>query len=113
MKTPGQVVLFQFPQTNQSPGKLRPALIISKIPGNYNDWLICMISSQLHQAIQNYDEAISLNDPDFKLSGLKSESLIRIFRLAVVDENILLGSIGEISQNRLLKIKSKLSQWLT
>jgi mRNA interferase MazF len=43
----GQVVLFRFPQTNQTAGKLRPALIIRKVPGPHDDWLICMISSQL------------------------------------------------------------------
>ena len=42
-----QVVLFRFPQTNQTIGKLRPALVIRKVPGPHKDWLICMISSQL------------------------------------------------------------------
>jgi mRNA interferase MazF len=41
-----QVVLFQFPQNDQHPGKIRPALIIRKLPGIYDDWLICMISSE-------------------------------------------------------------------
>jgi mRNA interferase MazF len=29
----GQVVLFRFPHTSQVAGKLRPALIIRKVPG--------------------------------------------------------------------------------
>lgn len=40
-----QVVLFRFPQTNQTAGKLRPALVIRKLFGLLGDWLICMISS--------------------------------------------------------------------
>lgn len=112
MKKPGKIVLFQFPQTNHISAKLRPALLLSKIPGNFNDWLVCMISTQIHQAIKNHDEIILKNDPDFKISGLKSESLLRIFRLAVVDESILIGAIGEISKDRLLRIKLKLSDWL-
>lgn len=47
----GQVVLFRFPQTDQTEGSLRPALVLRQLPGQYNDWLICMISSQLHQTI--------------------------------------------------------------
>ena len=45
----GQIFLFKFPQTDQQEGKLRPALVLRELPGKYNDWLICMISSQLHQ----------------------------------------------------------------
>ena len=40
----GQVVLFRFPQTDQTIGKLRPALVIRQLPSFYHDWLICMIS---------------------------------------------------------------------
>ena len=65
----GQVVLFQFPQTNQDVGKLRPALVIRKTPGQYDDWLICMISSQLTQEIPGFDEVIKSSDPGFRRSG--------------------------------------------
>ena len=41
----GQVILFKFPQTDQKEGKLRPALILRKLPCNLDDYLICMISS--------------------------------------------------------------------
>jgi len=107
-----QIVLFRFPQTNQTTGKLRPALVIRKIPGNHDDWLICMISSQLSLEVEYFDETISENDDDFISSGLKQNSLIRIARLAVVEKNILLGSIGEIREGRLNRIKHKLSDWL-
>ena len=107
-----QVVLFRFPQTNQTIGKLRPALVIRKVPGPHKDWLICMISSQLSQEVPDFDEIISEKDDDFVSSGLKQTSLLRIARLAVVDQNILLGAIGEIGTDRLERIKKNLSNWL-
>jgi hypothetical protein len=70
----GQVVLFRFSQTDQTEGKLRPALILRQLPGQYDDWLICMISSQLHQEIPDLDEIITPDDSDFKQSGLKLPS---------------------------------------
>lgn len=112
MKKSGQIVLFKFPQTDQGEGKLRPALLLGKIPGKFDDWLVCMISSQVHQKIEDYDELILQDDNDFSLTGLKTNSLIRIFRLAVVQENILIGSIGEISSEKLSNIKNKISLWL-
>jgi mRNA interferase MazF len=107
-----QVVLFRFPQTNQATGKLRPALVIRKVPGPHHDWLICMITSQLSQEVADFDEIISEKNDDFISSGLKQTSLIRIARLAVVHQNILLGAIGEIGATRLERIKKKLSDWL-
>ena len=40
MISEGQIVLFRFPQANQQAGKLRPALVLRKLPGRYEDWLI-------------------------------------------------------------------------
>ena len=108
----GQIVLFRFPQTDQLPGKLRPALVLRKLPGTYDDWLICMISSQLEQQIQNFDIIVTEKDLDFEQSGLKTSSVIRISRLAVVNRTILLGSIGAIGSERLNTIKSRLSDWV-
>jgi len=39
MKQAGQIVLFRFPQTDLEDGKLRPALLVGKLPGEYDDWL--------------------------------------------------------------------------
>jgi len=112
MTDEGQVVLFRFPQTDQQAGKLRPALIVRQLPGQYEDWLICMISSRLGQEISGFYEIITSDDSDFRDSGLKLSSLIRISRLAVVNGDILLGRIGQIDSRRLSRIKQKLSQWL-
>jgi len=69
MISEGQIILFRFPRTDQQSGKLRPALVIRKLPGRYEDWLIFMISSQLIQEISGFDEAISPGDTDFEDSG--------------------------------------------
>ncbi|MBI4849965.1 MAG: type II toxin-antitoxin system PemK/MazF family toxin [Nitrospirae bacterium] len=108
----GHIVLFKFPQTDQTVGKLRPALVIRRLPGVHDDWLICMISSQLSQQIPDFDEVVKDKDMDFKQSGLKTSSVIRICRLAVVNRTIFLGSIGSISTERLELIKKRLSDWI-
>ncbi len=112
MISEGQIVLFKFPQTDQQAGKLRPALIIRKLPSQFNDWLICMISSQLNQKLPELDEIMDPDNSDFQESGLKLPSIIRIYRLAVVNGDILIGKIGQISNNRLLRIKQNLVRWI-
>lgn len=113
MKKAGQVVVFRFPQTDLDEGKLRPALLLGKLPGEYDDWLICMISSQTRQYISGFDEIIEDKSEDFKQSGLKISSVIRVGRLAVVTGDTLLGAIGEISSERLKRVKKNLSDWLS
>ena len=53
MKEAGQVIVFRFPQTDLEEGKLRPALLLGKLPGNYDDWLICMISVFISKRANN------------------------------------------------------------
>ena len=113
MKEAGQVVVFRFPQTDLEEGKLRPALLLGKLPGNYNDWLICMISSQTRQYVEGFDEIVQENDNDFGESGLKVTSVIRVGRLAVVSGEILIGAIGQVSSERLSRVKKHLSDWLS
>ena len=113
MKEAGQVVVFRFPQTDLEEGKLRPALLLGKLPGNYDDWLICMISSQTQQYITGFDEIVQENDNDFGESGLKATSVIRVGRLAVVSGEILIGAIGQVSSERLSRVKKHLSDWLS
>ncbi len=113
MKEAGQAVVFRFPQTDLEEGKLRPALLLGKLPGEYDDWLICMISSQTRQYVAGFDEIIQENDSDFGESGLKVTSVIRVGRLAVVSGEILIGAIGQVSSERLSRVKKHLSDWLS
>ena len=112
MPSAGQIVLFNYPQTNLASGKLRPALLLGKLPGRYDDWLLCMLSTQLRHYNPGFDELVQPTDPDFVQSGLKSASVIRVGRLAVVDGGLLLGATGEIEPERLQRIKTHLADWL-
>ena len=112
MKHAGQIVLFRFPLTDLEQGKLRPALLLGKLPGPYDDWLVCMISSQTRHCIQGFDEIIQEGAPEFAASGLKVASVIRAGRLAVVGGQMLVGAVGGISSERLQRIKARLADWL-
>ena len=97
MKRSGQIILFRFPQADLQEGKLRPALLLGKLPGEHGDWLICMISSQVRHYVPEFDEIVREEDSDFATSGLKVASVIRVGRLAVVEAGILQGAAGEVA----------------
>lgn len=109
----GTVVLVPFPQVETDvPGKIRPAVVVRSLPGGYDDWLICMVSSRVAQSLDGFDEVISNDDADFVESGLKVRSVIRVARLAVVHGSTPLGSIGRIDDVRLQRVRNRICEWL-
>lgn len=109
----GQTAILRFPNTDLKLGKPRPVLLIAKTPGAYDDWLLAMISTQLSQAIPGHDEIVQPSANDFERSGLRAASVIRLSRLAVVNESVLLGKLGEVSIERLNRVRNKLAAWLS
>lgn len=112
MKRAGQVVLTPFPYTDLSGTKQRPVLLLRQASEKFDDWLVCMLSSQLYQTDGFLDEAIMPVDDDFTGSGLKAPSIFRLTRLAVLNGALLLGSIGAIGDDRLIRIRRRLANWI-
>jgi len=102
----GQIVFFAFPHTDQSVGKLRPALVLRALPGSQDDWLVCMISTQLRHKVHGVDEVIDDTDPDFSQTGLKVTSLIRVLRIAVVSVDHFRGAIGNLTEQQCTRIRA-------
>ena len=67
---------------------------------------------QLRQEVVGFDEPIGPGDPDFRGSGLKAPSLIRLGYLAVLPASGLLGAIGSISEIRHVRLLERLSTHL-
>jgi mRNA interferase MazF len=112
MKGAGQIALTPFPNTDLSSSKRRPVLLIRQASSRFDDWLVCMVSSQLHQAETGFDEILIPHDADFAGTGLKAPSVLRLKRLAVLDGTLLIGSIGAISGERLSRVRARLAEWL-
>jgi mRNA interferase MazF len=107
----GDVVLTPIPQADGSI-KNRPAIFLREFPP-YKDLLVCGVSTQLHQEVKGFDEVISSSDSDFAVSGLRSESLIRLGFLAILPRTKIAGSIGSISAERHQRLLKTLADYLT
>lgn len=94
MRQVGAIVLLPFPFSDRSGSKLRPVLVLRRASARFDDWLVCMISSQLQQAERDLDEIIMPVDAEFSATGLKVASVIRLSRLAVVHDQPIAGSPG-------------------
>ena len=104
------IILTPIPQAD---GRIknRPALYLREL-SPFRDLLVCGISAQIHQAVQDFDEIITINDDDFTNSGLVAESVIRLGFLAVLPRKKVIGSIGSISSDRHTILLKRLSNYL-
>ena len=93
--------------------KYRPAIVLREMPIPYRDLLVCGVSTKLNQHIQGFDDIISSTDPDFTLSGLHSESLIRLSFLGVIPRQLVRGTLGSISKERHKRLLERLIDYLT
>lgn len=105
------IILIDFPQADGS-SKVRPALILKRLP-KYQDFLVCGISTQIHQFIKDFDEILNEEEGFFDKTGLHKTSIIRLFFLAVVSAESISGSIGKIPRGLHKKLLERLAMFLT
>ena len=108
----GDIVLVRFPQADLNAGKLRPALVIAIAPSYHSDLLLALVSSRIYQAVPEFDEIVAISDDDYAKMGLKVNSVIRLSRIATVESSLISARLGNISPERLNRIKSRLIDWL-
>jgi len=108
--TEGDGALTALPQSDGR-AKPRPVILLRQMPP-FGDWLICGVSTQLHQQVAGFDETIEPLHPDFACTGLKAASLIRLGFLAVLPTNRFLGILGSISPERHARLIQRLGEFL-
>ena len=103
------IALARLPQDTS--GKLRPVLLLRQMP-KFNDWLVCAISTQIHQHIPDFDTIIRDADEEFSSTGLLADSVIRLSNLAVLPSYMLAGTIGTLSHALHQELLTRLANFL-
>ena len=113
MTEPGDVVLVDMRGAGEVDAKLRPALVLSRLPGSQQTLLVCGISTRIRDAVPDWDEIIEPTDPRFALMGLKRRSAIRLSFLAALVEPDVLGRIGALPTVDLHTLTTRLAKALS
>lgn len=108
--TGGDVALTPLPQADGR-SKPRPVVLLRQLPP-FGDWLVCGVSTQLHQQAAGFDEIIEPSDLDYRRNGLKAASLIRLGFLGVLPADRFLGTLGSISSERHARLLQRLGAFL-
>jgi mRNA interferase MazF len=87
----GDIVLIKFPFTNNNTFKKRPALIIKDT--NDGDVIVCRITSKV------YNSPYDIELKNWNLYGLKLASVVRVHKIASLENNLIDLKLGEIDIN--------------
>lgn len=103
----GDIALLNMLQPDGSK-KNRPVLLLKKVLP-FNDWIVCAVSSQIHQEVVGFDYKILNSDQIFSTTGLKQSSIIRLGMISTVATSSILGIIGNIPATTLDTLKKRLA----
>ena len=108
--TRGSIVLIRYPFTDLTAAKVRPALVVTPdtlIP-RLDDVLCLFISSATPEELLPTDLHLEVTDPSFVQTGLKSRSVFRTHKLALLHKRLVLRVLGDADSVLLETINSRL-----
>ncbi len=103
MVTKGSIVLVNFPFTDLSKTKLRPAIVLW-VNSTGVDVVVCAITSQNTNRVISGELLLASTDPEFPQTGLRITSKARVTRVVTLDRKLVvrkLGSLGESQHQQL------------
>lgn len=99
----GKIILIPFPFTNLSNQKVGPAVILYQ-NNKTDDLIVSFISSNQNKKMGTFDIGVKANIQN----GLKTDSIIKVAKIATLEKKIALGEIGELDKQTLSEINRKL-----
>ena len=102
----GQIVLARFPFSDLTSKKLRPCLVIGL--AEFQAILLCQITSKPYGS----KRAIPLSKHNFKTGTIALNSFIRPDKIATLDQNLIVRTLGTLSTAKLSEVKIAISKVL-
>jgi len=105
----GKVVLVPFPFDDLTGTKVRPAVCLTESIGVHRHVILAFISSQTPQNLGPTDMVLHPNQSDFRKTGLRVASVLRLHRMVTLTTNLIQRELGELS----LALQQEMDQKLT
>jgi mRNA interferase MazF len=105
-----QIVLVPFPHDDFKDFKIRPVLCLTDSIGHFEHIIVAFITSQVNTILISSDVQILDSDTDFLMTGLKTDSIIRLHRITSIPKSSIKRHLGElpIQYQTVVNIKLKL-----
>lgn len=107
MVVKGDIVLVNFPFTDLSQTKLRPAIILW-VDHAGSDVVVCAITSQNTDRLKDGEFLISTEDSEFQETGLRVQSKARVTRIVTLNRELIPRKLGRLGENGLKSLNTKM-----
>jgi mRNA interferase MazF len=106
MFRPGEIVHAAFPFTDLTASKRRPCLVLARceIP---DDFIVAFITSSPASPSSMHAVAVEPTHPDWRGTGLKRPSLIRVDKLTTLHLSVISGAIGLLPDDLMSSVRDK------
>ncbi|MGB5158041.1 type II toxin-antitoxin system PemK/MazF family toxin [Desulfobacterium sp. N47] len=105
-----KVVLVPFPFDDLSGSKVRPAVCLTEPIGQYRHVVIAFITSRIPDELLDTDILIASELNDFKYTGLRVSSALRLHRVLTVTATMIQRELGYLSEIKQNIVQNKLKQ---
>jgi mRNA interferase MazF len=105
--TKGDIVLVDFPFTDLSQTKLRPAVVLW-VSSIGEDVTFCDITSQNVQNLTAEEFSIVNSDPEFQSTGLRVSSKVKVTRIATLNRQMVVRRLGRLENQYLDTLNTKM-----
>jgi len=109
MVVKGSVVLVNFPFTDLSQTKLRPAIILW-VDTAGTDVVVCAVTSQKTDLLSDGEFLINVTDSNFSQTGLRVSSKVRTTRVATLSRQLVVRKLGELGTQHVQELNAKMAQ---
>lgn len=89
----GDIVIVEYPFTNLSQTKIRPAVVVTTTDDQYNDVVLCLISSVVPMDLSQREVLLQPSAEN----NLRVLSVIKVYRVATIHQPKIISTIGKLS----------------
>jgi len=94
----GKIIGVDFPYTDQTGSKIRPALVVSRSDRSDLDVMVAFIGSYRGAALGQADLLLEDTASSFSQTGLKHSSIVKLDKLTTVAMSCIRGEFGELDE---------------
>ena len=105
----GDVVLVDYPFSDQTGSKVRPALVVQTDVFNrrIDDTILAAIGSAMHRSTESR-LYIDIATSEGATTGLRQNSMVQCENLLTYDRRLLIAKLGQLSDSQMREVDSRL-----
>ena len=104
----GQIVLLDYPFTDSTGSKVRPALVVSNDEYNRGDDVVVVPISSVPDPNDAHALHLPQSDSHFRATGLRQDSSVKWTKPSTLAKRIIRRQLGDLSAPLLAEVQSRI-----